>query len=145
MTLADWLQLIGTFGGFAGVMIYIGRLLQRLETQEKRGDAQEVEMRTLTDASSDNQNALGEVRGDVVELRGSLKELDSLKTLPGQIMHMSSQVDKIAGTMEKMSSEVQGLQTLSQLKNQMLELLKDASKDHEERLRHAEAQIRDQR
>lgn len=145
MTLGDWLQLLGIAGGFCGILIYIGRLVQRLETEEKRGDTLEAQVATLTATSLESKGSIGDVRGEVEELRGSLKELDALKTLPGQMNHVSLQIDKIVGAMEKMSSDVHGLQTLSQLKNQMLELLKDASKDHEDRLRRAEAQIRDQR
>lgn len=145
MTLGDWLQIVGIATGFIGLFIYIGRLLQRLEAEEKRGDKLELDMQTLSKDFLESRNQVGDVRSEVDEMKGSFKELDVLKSLPAQIGHVSAQVDKIAGAMEKMNNEVQSLQTLSQLKNQMLELLKDASKDHEDRLRRAEAQIRDQR
>ncbi len=145
MTLSDWLQLLGIAGGFCGVFVYIGRLVQRLEAEEKRGDAMEAHVATLTTTSLESKGSIGDVRGEVDEIRGAVKELDVLKQLPMQIQHMSGQVDKIAGTMEKMTNEVQSLKTLSDLKNQMLGLLEEARKDHETRLRQAEAHIRDQR
>ena len=144
-TLIQLVEIISMLGGFAGLLIYIGKLLQRIQTGEERAAELEAKVQTLETGVHESKSSLGSVRSDVDEMRGSLKELDVLKSLPAQIGHVSSQVDKIAGAMEKMNSEVQSLQTLSQLKNQMLGLLEEARKDHETRLRQAEAQIRDQR
>lgn len=144
-TIIQIIEIVSVLGGFCGMFVYIGRLLQRLEAAEKRGDALEAELSKLSTQSLESRGSISDVRGEVDEIRGAVKELDVLKQLPMQIQHMSGQVDKIAGTMEKMTSEVQSLKTLSDLKNQMLGLLEEARKDHETRLRQAEAQIRDQR
>jgi len=144
-TLIQLIEIISMLGGFAGLLIYIGKLLQRIQTGEERAAELEAKVQTLETGVQESKSSLGGVRSDVDEMRGSLRELDVLKSLPAQIGHVSTQVDKIAGAMEKMNSEVQSLQTLSQLKNQMLGLLEEARKDHETRMRVVEAHIRDKR
>lgn len=139
MTLGDWLQLIGTACGFAGLCVYVGRLLQRLEAEEERGDRLEADMKLVEAANAENKEAVGDVRSDVEEMRGSLKELDSLKTLPEKLTHVSSQLDKIAGFMQGLDKDLHLLNTTSKLQEQALKIIDAKATDHEKRLRDVEA------
>lgn len=74
----------------------------------------------------------------IKELEDSVRELDLLKSLPTTISHMSTQVDRIASIIADLTTQVQGLKTVSELKSQLLQLLDDARKDHEARIRRIE-------
>lgn len=124
-------NLVLSLGALAGVFVSIGRRDQKLSEMETHMAA--LQARITTD--EDRLANMGDVAGNIQQLRGKVAALEELRTVPQVLTQISDQLRQLQSTVASLDHDMRKGQTGSAVQSELVSLLRRQTEDLEQRMR----------